>query len=240
MKDSNEEVRFEDVTERLRAEGELRQTRASLMEARADAEKAAKQAQEAHERLREVFDLIPEGLALFDAQDRHLLWNRRYAQLNAGIVDPIVPGMSFDDLMRRGLALGRYPEAAGREEQWVLERRAMHAMPHSSHEQQLADGRWLRIEEHRTGDGGSVGVWCDNQSVARQQSQHSFAVHEILGAAEAYKGDGSDFSVGHVGWPEYSRLENTCHGSDKSAVLMTPNLNTYNDMAQLSLSKWGT
>jgi len=161
---------FENVTERVRAEGELRQTRASLMEARAEAERAAQQAHGAHERLREVFDLIPEGLALFDAQDRHILWNRRYAQLNAEIADPIAPGMSFEDLMRRGLALGRYPEAAGREEQWVLERRALHAMPHSSHEQQVANGRWLRIEEHRTGDGGSVGVRIDITELKRREA----------------------------------------------------------------------
>ena len=161
---------FEDVTERLRAEGELRETRAAMIEAKAQAERAAQQAQAAHQRLQEAFDLMPEGVVLFDSQDRHVLWNRRYAELNAEIVDPLVAGMGFEDVTRRGIALGRYPQAAGWEEQWLAVRRALHAMPHSSHEQRLAGDRWLRIEERRTADGGSLGVRIDITELKRREA----------------------------------------------------------------------
>src|SRR5437879_10973277 len=50
------------------------------MQARADAEQTAKQARAADERLREAFDLVPEAMALYDAEDRHVVWNRSYEE----------------------------------------------------------------------------------------------------------------------------------------------------------------
>ena len=41
---------------------------------------------------------------------------------------------------------------------WLVERLARHALPHYSHEQHLAGDRWIRVEERRTADGGSIGV----------------------------------------------------------------------------------
>ena len=49
----------------------------------------------------------------------------------------------------------------GREEEWVAERMRSHLNPSGPHEQQLGDGRWLRISERRTKDGGIVGVRTD-------------------------------------------------------------------------------
>ena len=161
---------FEDVTERLRAEGDLRETRAAMIEAKAEAERAAQQAQAAHQRLQEAFELMPEGVVLFDSQDRLVIWNRRYAELNAEIVDPLVVGMGFEDLLRRGISLGRYPQAEGWEEQWLAMRRALHAMPYSSHEQRLSGERWTRVEERRTGDGGHLGVRIDITELKRREA----------------------------------------------------------------------
>jgi PAS domain S-box-containing protein len=161
---------FEDVTERLRAEGDLRETRTAMIEAKAEAERAAQRAQAAHQRLQEAFDLMPEGVVLFDSQDRLVIWNRRYAELNAETVDPLIVGMGFEDLLRRGISLGRYPQAEGWEEQWLAMRRALHAMPYSSHEQRLSGDRWIRVEERRTGDGGHLGVRIDITELKRREA----------------------------------------------------------------------
>lgn len=93
--------------------------------------------------------------------DRYVLWNRRYEQLYAESGDKIVKGMRFEDTLRAGLERGQYPEAAGREEDWLAERLARHAEAKSTHEQRLPGNRWLRIEERRTADGGSVGIRVD-------------------------------------------------------------------------------
>lgn len=86
-------VTFEDITGRVQAEGELRATRVSLLEARADAERAAAMAEAAHEHLLAAIDIAPQGIVIFDKDDRHVLWNKRYAEL----FDGVAPGMTFDE-----------------------------------------------------------------------------------------------------------------------------------------------
>jgi len=72
--------------------------------------------------LLDAFDLIPEGIAIFDKNDRHVLWNRHYAEIYAKSQTALVAGSSFEDTLRTGLANGQYPIAIGREaflERWT-------------------------------------------------------------------------------------------------------------------------
>ena len=144
----------EDVTERY-------QTERALTQAKASAERAEREARAAHVTLLNALDIIPEGLVIFDADDRYVLWNRRYAEIYAESRDVLAVGTRFEDTLRAGLERGQYPDAKGREQEWLRERLARHAEPHSSHEQQLPGDRWLRIEERRTADGGRIGMRVD-------------------------------------------------------------------------------
>src|SRR5438128_1075150 len=56
---------------------------------------------------------------------------------------------------------GQCGASGGRIDEWVAERLAAHRQMHGTHEQELSDGRWLRVEERRTADGGSIGVRVD-------------------------------------------------------------------------------
>ena len=56
---------------------------------------------------------------------------------------------------------GQFPEAKGKEEAWIRERLAAHRNPQGTIEQKLPNGRWVRIEERRTRDGGTVGFRTD-------------------------------------------------------------------------------
>jgi diguanylate cyclase (GGDEF)-like protein/PAS domain S-box-containing protein len=136
-------------------------THLTLRAAQRNAKQAEREAKEAHERLVGALEVIPEGVAVFDADDRYVLWNRCYAQLYAKSGDEIVKGMRFEEALRVGLARGQYPDAVGREEEWLADHLARHAEPHCAHEQHLSGDRWLRIEERRTADGGSVGIRID-------------------------------------------------------------------------------
>jgi diguanylate cyclase (GGDEF)-like protein/PAS domain S-box-containing protein len=153
----------EDVTERYRAEK-------ALAAAKAAAERAERDARQAHTRLVDALDAVPEGLAVFDPQDRYVLWNRRYAEIYAESRDVMAPGVSFEEVVRAGLARGQYPEAVGREQEWLDERLARHAQRQYTHEQHLPGDRWLRIEERRTADGGSIGVRIDITDLKRKEA----------------------------------------------------------------------
>lgn len=114
-----------------------------------------------HQRLVDAFEVIPEGIALFDADDCYIMWNRRYAELYGASADAIAVGARFEDTLRIGLERGQYADALGREEEWLATRLARHREPSSTHEQHLAGDRWVRVEERRTSNGGSVGIRID-------------------------------------------------------------------------------
>ena len=141
-----------------------------LRRARAAAEGAAREAQSAHARLLGALDAMPEGVALFDAEDRYVLWNQRYAEIYAESRHAIVAGGRFEDTLRAGLAAGQYPEAEGREQEWLAQRMAQHSLRHTTHEQRLTGDRWVRIEERRTADGGSIGIRIDITEAKRREA----------------------------------------------------------------------
>jgi diguanylate cyclase (GGDEF)-like protein/PAS domain S-box-containing protein len=163
MPDGGWVATHEDVTDRHRAQ-------AVLAAAKADAERAEAAARQAHNRLVEALDVIPEGIAVFDADDRYVLWNRRYAEIYHKSEGVLAPGVSFEEVLRAGLDRGQYPDACGRELEWLRERLAQHAEPQHTHEQQLPGDRWVRIEERRTADGGRIGVRVDITDLKHRES----------------------------------------------------------------------
>ena len=74
--------------------------------------------------LSEAFEAIPAGLVLCDAQDRFVLWNKRYVEGRTG--PNIKVGMRYEDSLRENLSAGQIIEAVGREEEWLKERLARH------------------------------------------------------------------------------------------------------------------
>ncbi|SFQ28313.1 PAS domain S-box-containing protein/diguanylate cyclase (GGDEF) domain-containing protein [Bradyrhizobium sp. Ghvi] len=161
----------EDITERHRTE-------AALAEAKAAAEHAEASARAAHTHLTEALDVVPEGLAVFDKDDRLVLWNRQYAEFYAASGEALAIGTPFESILRVGLFQGQYPEAMGQEEEWLAERMARHALPRHSHEQRLAGDRWVRVEERRTVDGGSIGVRIDITDLKRREASFRLLFEE--------------------------------------------------------------
>ena len=90
--------------------------------------------EQVHSRLLGALDVVPEGFALFDSEDRLVLWNRQYLELYGDSRDLIVKGVRFDDMLRGGLERGQYPDAVGREEEWLARRLTQHAQARTSQE----------------------------------------------------------------------------------------------------------
>ena len=122
-------------------------------------------------RLNDAIESMSESFALFDADDRLVLANSRHRQAYAHGTPLFTPGIRFEDVIRGGIALGQHPDARGREEEWVAERLRRHRNPDQPFEQHLGDERWEKISEHRTSDGGTVGVWTDITDLKRQELQ---------------------------------------------------------------------
>src|ERR1700676_4886117 len=124
-----------------------------IVRKRAEAEAAIADARKSHDRLREAIDILPQGIVFLDPDGRYILWNKKYAEIYSRSSDLFKPGARLQDTIRIGVERGDYPEAIGREEEGIAERLTRLFRPSERHEQVLADGRVILIEERLTEDG---------------------------------------------------------------------------------------
>ncbi|WP_379875000.1 ATP-binding protein [Lacibacterium aquatile] len=117
-----------------------------------------------------AMESMSDGFVFCDADDRIVLFNntyRRYYPRSASIMERGIP---FELLLRHGVAAGEYPDAAGREEAFISDRLARHRFPGEPFEQKLATGRWVRVLEQRTKDGGTVGLRIDITELKQREA----------------------------------------------------------------------
>jgi diguanylate cyclase (GGDEF)-like protein/PAS domain S-box-containing protein len=141
-----------------------------MVRKRAEAEAAIADARKSHERLREAIDILPQGIVFLDAEGRYILWNKKYAEIYNRSADLFKPGARLADTICVGVARGDYPEAKGREEEWIAERLKKLHQPGARHEQTLADGRVVLIEERLTSDGGVIGLRVDITELKQREA----------------------------------------------------------------------
>ena len=126
-------------------------------------------AAKARARLIDALESIPESFALFDADDRLVVANRRYQELYADPARPFAPGTPFEDIARKTAELGGIPEARGREAAWLRDRIAQHRDPPNRIERELDDGRWIVVSEYRSSDGGVLSLHTDITEIKRRE-----------------------------------------------------------------------
>jgi diguanylate cyclase (GGDEF)-like protein/PAS domain S-box-containing protein len=115
----------------------------------------------AEELLKDAIENMADGFALFDAEDRFVVCNENYRTIMSGIDDYLVPGMSFEEMTRAFAERGLMAVDADDIETWVQGRIAQHRAAAGFHEHRFSDGRWIRLAERRTGDGGLVCIRTD-------------------------------------------------------------------------------
>jgi diguanylate cyclase (GGDEF)-like protein/PAS domain S-box-containing protein len=181
-----------------------------IVRKRAEAEAAIAEARKSHERLREAIDILPQGIVFLDAEGRYILWNKKYSEIYSRSSDLFEPGARLEDTIRVGVARGDYPEAVGREEEWIADRITKLYQPDGRHEQTLADGRVVLIEERLTEDGGIIGLRVDITELKQREASFrllfdSNPVPMIVCALDGERILGvNDAAVEHYG---YSRIE---------------------------------
>ena len=128
-----------------------------------------------------AIEALPDGFVLFDREERLLTCNQRYRDTYPETAPAMQPGAKFEDILRYGLERGQHRDAIGREEDWVAERLSQHRNPGEAQVQQLADGRWIKVQDVATPDGGRVGLRMD---ITHQREQQT-ALEAARLAAEA-------------------------------------------------------
>ena len=147
---------------------------------RAEAETRRAQAQ-----LGEAIEAISEGFALYDADDRLVICNRRFKEMYAGVALDIQPGTQYETILRATAGMGIIPAASDKGDAWVAERLDRHRNPEGAFEQQRSLGIWLKISERRTADGGTVGVFTDITELKDREFQLGQLVDRLADARDA-------------------------------------------------------
>ncbi|TWA95390.1 PAS domain S-box-containing protein [Azospirillum brasilense] len=145
--------------------------REATRRAQAEARAADSRAADAHRRLSEAIEVVNEGFALFDADDRLVQCNARFREIYA-LLGPLEPGITFESLIRRAAAAGHYPDCGpGDIDRWVEREMERHRNPQGPQVLRIGDGRWFKIEERRTSDGGYVGLRTDISELKRREQE---------------------------------------------------------------------
>ena len=119
------------------------------------------EAQSAAERLLFAVETLDEIFVLWDPDDRLVMCNGRFREINRAVADATCPGTPFEEHVRAALAAGLYPQAAGREDEWLADRLRRHREPDGPILMERQDGRWLQINEYRLPDGSCATISAD-------------------------------------------------------------------------------
>ena len=137
---------------------------------------AALSARTSRARMMQAIETMSEGFCLYDADDRLVLCNSRYRDLNRDADREVVLGETFEQIIRRTAERGLVAEARGRVAEWVAERSAAHQHPSGPILQQRCNGRWIQVSEQKTEDGSTVAIFTDITDLKRAEIELSAAL----------------------------------------------------------------
>jgi PAS domain S-box-containing protein len=125
----------------------------------------------AQSRLSAAVEALSDALAFFDAEDRLITCNEAYRRLNGPTAAMVVPGVTFEQLLRAAAASGHFPQALADQEAFVQERLAYHRNPSGTVQRQVGENSWIQVREQRLPDGGFALVATDISELKRQEAE---------------------------------------------------------------------
>src|SRR5690606_35978274 len=120
-------------------------------------------------RIRAAIDALPDAFVLFDREERLLTCNQRYREMFPESAEAMMPGATFEEILRHGLRSGQIPAAMGQEESWLAARLRQFREAKEASESRLSNGRLILESDHATPDGGRVGLRTDITQLRDQQ-----------------------------------------------------------------------
>ncbi|AKM10711.1 hybrid sensor histidine kinase/response regulator [Croceicoccus naphthovorans] len=150
---------------------ELEDTLEKLGDANARLEVAHRDTDAARARLRDAIESLSDGFAIFDAEDRMVMCNQSFLRFWPEFEGVRDSHPQFSELAETLAYGGRTIGSQLSPERWVRERIARHREASGAHVQLLSDGRWLQINEMKTTEGGTVGIYTDITSVKAEDAR---------------------------------------------------------------------
>lgn len=131
-----------------------------------------------HRLMNEAVDNISLGFTIFDPKGKLVLYNEAYLDMLGECRDTIHLGVTFREIARLSAERGFYVKAKDRVDAWVAERVRIHEQADGQPlEQELSDGRWVLVIEHRTPSGYIVSNRIDITERKRLEAELKALAH---------------------------------------------------------------
>ena len=167
-------ARTVEVRRRCLSSGTMVETVRELMPASTGvdlSEQMAQIAEAARARMMHALEAMAEGFAIYDPQDRLVVYNRKYLDFNPVITDLIMTGASYQDLVTATVARGGIVLGGMSAQDYIGQRMYHHSHSAQAYEIENSDGRWISANEKRTSDGSVVSIRSDITDMKRRELQ---------------------------------------------------------------------
>ncbi len=137
-------------------------------------------------RLATAIETISEGFVIYDSQDRLVMANSAYREMRAVDADLLVPGTTFEEIVRASVVRGHYDTAGEDPETWITQQ--LEARKKGGDVEtlvQFADGRWMLRRERRTAQGEMIGIRSDVTAFKQHEAELKMARREADRASRA-------------------------------------------------------
>lgn len=132
-----------------------------------------------HQILLDAINALPVGFALFDKDDRLLVFNELYrTDRPSHLHCHVVKGMSAENIIRRMAEAGMYEEFGGDVEVQVSRRLQLWSKRPNHYEIKYADGRWREFRQVPATNGGTV--LLRNDITTKKSNERALAHSEAL------------------------------------------------------------
>jgi PAS domain S-box-containing protein len=158
-----------------------------------------RRAQASERTLHSAIEALDEAFALYDAQEKLVFCNERYRDIAGTHGDRVVPGVSFEEVLRIGIEANAYLDAEHDPQAWLADQLQAMRGTHTSVHQHLRDGRWLDVitavtedgmrirfcldvtEMHRALDAAHMGMRSKSQFLANMSHEIRTPMNAIIG-----------------------------------------------------------
>ncbi|OHV77939.1 response regulator [Ensifer sp. LCM 4579] len=162
---------------------ELEEQRQHLEELVAKTEAATARAEAAQRQLLDAIESSLEGFALYDAEDRLVVYNSRYRDFFSGPERAVLPagpfavdGTPFEVVIRTFAESGLSPLDGQTVDEWIAQRLERHRNPRGPFNLMHKDGTTIRVSERKTSDGGTIYVYSD----ITELEEHRHRLEELV------------------------------------------------------------
>lgn len=131
------------------------------MEARQALAIAKIRAEDSERTLRDGIEALRDAFLMFDASRRVLMWNKMYEEMYPHVSGHLEVGMLAYDLMNLHAASPLYNVPAQGRVDWIAERLSFVVRGGQPHDEELNDGRTIRLIGFSTASGGEVHLFQD-------------------------------------------------------------------------------